>query len=158
MSDQGVVSICSTSTEDNLAAKKFIEEMNKDDVKASSTVAFEGPMPEVGAVFRDVEIKGKSLPFPPPPSLLPSFPPFHSMSTLAVGKTQTFRHVVAVLLPLLSVLLTLPSSKQASNLSESSSRFCPAFKGLCTCRSSTISAWCRWRRCINRGIGWMSSC
>jgi len=74
VSDQGVVSICSTSTENNLAAKKFIEEMNKDDVKASSTVAFEGPMPEVGAVFRDVEIKGKSFSFPSPLSFPPSFP------------------------------------------------------------------------------------
>ena len=30
----------------------------QDEAKASSTVEFKGPMPEVGTVFRDVEIKG----------------------------------------------------------------------------------------------------
>lgn len=31
---------------------------HQDEAKASSTVEFQGPMPDVGTVFRDVEIKG----------------------------------------------------------------------------------------------------
>ncbi|EWM22314.1 hypothetical protein Naga_103901g1, partial [Nannochloropsis gaditana] len=76
VSDQGVVSVCSFSTESNQAAAKFIEDMYKDEVKASNTVEFKGPMPEVGTVFRDVEIKGTpSLPLSLPLALCPSLPP-----------------------------------------------------------------------------------
>ena len=98
-----MVSICSTSTENNLAAKKFIEEMNKDEVKASSTVAFEGPMPEVGAVFRDVEIKGKFIwaSFSLPPSLLPFLLPFCDLSRCLQSsdeyKSFLFTHLLLLL-------------------------------------------------------------
>jgi polyribonucleotide nucleotidyltransferase len=58
VTETGLVSICSPKTESNQGAKKFISELIKDERSASATVEYRGPPPEVGTVFRGVEVRG----------------------------------------------------------------------------------------------------
>lgn len=58
MSETGVVSICSPLTDSNARAKRFIQELVKDEAKAASAVEYRGPPPEVGTVFRSCEVRG----------------------------------------------------------------------------------------------------